>query len=487
MNGINQLMLGQLGQGGNTGDSGSKLGSRGKSEMEFHSLLSQKQEVKPRNQIESAQSNKTPAPDRSQASNQPSEQSNNGSQKVEQRATQQKPDQGQGANNEDQGANEQVAAQVKDAVEQSGGEVDAKEVVAQVLANKDIDLSQLNLDELFADIEAALSDLNIDPETITSIAGQMADAMKNAFANIAGQISQQLAQLDPGKALNLTEDEEVASDKLVSLNTEGNSKEKLANAMMKLDQNTGKNMAESDNSEAKVIDDKSTDDRGKLIDEFDKKLVVKSDGDKSEVELKDKLNLNKNELNLSKTQFTSNQNGLGGVSNLNQLNQVQAKLNQAQQMSIQGKLGTAEFKQGLSERVVFMMKGDMNTASLKLNPPELGPLEIKLNMNNTSKQADLTIMTQHALVKDSVEQALPRLRDMLADSGIQLNNVNVSDQSLKQNQQQSQQQGDNENSGAGTSSFYQEVFGNGEQTDEEIMTQLMMHRHRPDGLVDYYA
>jgi flagellar hook-length control protein FliK len=489
MNGINQLMLGQMGQSSQGGSEGSsaKFTSRGKSEMQFHSLLSQKSEVKAP-KIEPSQANKPSTPDQNTA-NQAANSSNNTPEPTQQRtaAPKSEPAQSKQSSDDGQSANEQVAAQVKEAVQEAGGEVDAKDVIAKVVENADINLSELNLDELFNDIQAALSELNIDSETISDLTSQLTDAMTNVFADVAGQISQQLAQIDPNKGLNLAEDEEVASDELITLTSEAKGKDKQGSSMVKLEQSAEGALRDAANKEARAANEKASQDDGRMIEDFDKKVVVNANKEQGDTELKEKLNLNKNDLNLSKTQFSTNQQGMGGVSNLSQMNQVQSKLAQAQQMSIQGKPGTAEFKQGLSEKVVFMMKGDMNTASLKLNPPELGPLEIKLNMNNTSKQADLTIMTQHALVKDSVEQALPRLRDMLADSGIQLNNVNVSDQNLKQGQQQAQQEGENDGSGNGTSSFYQEVFGEGEKSDEEIMTQLMLHRHRPDGLVDYYA
>src|SRR5690606_25985745 len=121
-------------------------------------------------------------------------------------------------------------------------------------------------------------------------------------------------------------------------------------------------------------------------------------------------------------------------------------------------------------------------ATIKLNPPELGPLEINIKVNH-NRQADVMISTQHGIVKDSIEHALPRLREMLADSGIQLNNVNVQDQSLKQ-QGHMQQQASKEGSGQG-GTFFDVFFGNSQ--DENSQQATYIRRSRPDGLVDYYA
>jgi flagellar hook-length control protein FliK len=65
-------------------------------------------------------------------------------------------------------------------------------------------------------------------------------------------------------------------------------------------------------------------------------------------------------------------------------------------------------------------------AELHLNPPNLGPLDVVLKISDN--QATALFTSPHGAVRDAVENALPRLREMLADNGITLGNTTVSDQ-----------------------------------------------------------
>jgi flagellar hook-length control protein FliK len=66
------------------------------------------------------------------------------------------------------------------------------------------------------------------------------------------------------------------------------------------------------------------------------------------------------------------------------------------------------------------------TAELHLNPPQLGPLDVVIKVSGD--QATALFTSPHAAVRDAIEQAMPKLRDMLADNGIMLGNATVSDQ-----------------------------------------------------------
>ncbi|MBI3562456.1 MAG: flagellar hook-length control protein FliK [Gammaproteobacteria bacterium] len=86
----------------------------------------------------------------------------------------------------------------------------------------------------------------------------------------------------------------------------------------------------------------------------------------------------------------------------------------------------------LGEGVRWMTQQHIQQADLHLNPPDLGLLEVRIQLH--SDQANITFCSPHAPVRDAVEHAIPRLRDMLGDTGIQLGDVNVSQQSLSQHQ-----------------------------------------------------
>lgn len=89
---------------------------------------------------------------------------------------------------------------------------------------------------------------------------------------------------------------------------------------------------------------------------------------------------------------------------------------------------------GLGEKVVWMAGQQLQVAELHLNPPELGPLQITLTVDND--QASAQFVSQHASVREAIEAAMPRLREMLAESGITLGNTNVGAESFREPAQQ---------------------------------------------------
>ena len=83
-----------------------------------------------------------------------------------------------------------------------------------------------------------------------------------------------------------------------------------------------------------------------------------------------------------------------------------------------------------NQKITWLATQHEQTAELHLNPPHLGPMDVVLNISGD--QATALFTSPHAAVRDAVEQALPKLREMLADNGIMLGNATVSDQSPKE-------------------------------------------------------
>ena len=100
-----------------------------------------------------------------------------------------------------------------------------------------------------------------------------------------------------------------------------------------------------------------------------------------------------------------------------------------------------------SQKITWLATQHSQSAELHLNPPQLGPLNVVIQVNGD--QATAMFTSPHAAVRDSIEQALPKLREMLADSGIMLGNATVSDQSPREQRagQSGQQQKTGEWSG----------------------------------------
>ena len=87
-------------------------------------------------------------------------------------------------------------------------------------------------------------------------------------------------------------------------------------------------------------------------------------------------------------------------------------------------VGTTAWGQALGDKMVWMAAGSQQTASLTLNPPDMGPLQIVLNVTND--QATASFFSAQPEVRHALEAAFPRLREMMNDAGIQLGQATVS-------------------------------------------------------------
>jgi flagellar hook-length control protein FliK len=82
----------------------------------------------------------------------------------------------------------------------------------------------------------------------------------------------------------------------------------------------------------------------------------------------------------------------------------------------------------LGERVVVLAQGEKNSsAQIDINPAQLGPIRVKIDMNGD--QVSVQFSSASSEVRQVLEDALPRLREQLANSGIQLGQANVGSQS----------------------------------------------------------
>lgn len=96
----------------------------------------------------------------------------------------------------------------------------------------------------------------------------------------------------------------------------------------------------------------------------------------------------------------------------------------------------------LNERVVMMANNQLKSAEIRLTPAELGPLRVQVAVDDGT--AHVTFHAQHAVTREAIEQALPRLREMLAENGLSLGQADVSDRGVGEGNRDS----DSENQGS---------------------------------------
>ena len=97
------------------------------------------------------------------------------------------------------------------------------------------------------------------------------------------------------------------------------------------------------------------------------------------------------------------------------------------QVTINTQVSQAKWADEFSQKITWLASSNKDqTAELHLNPPQLGPVDVVIKVSGD--QATALFTSPHAAVRDAIEQAMPRLRDMMADNGIMLGNATVSDQ-----------------------------------------------------------
>ncbi len=104
-------------------------------------------------------------------------------------------------------------------------------------------------------------------------------------------------------------------------------------------------------------------------------------------------------------------------------------------------VGTTAWSQALGEKVVWMATGAQQSATLTLNPPNLGPLQVVLNVSN--EQATASFFSAQPEVRQALEAAFPKLREMMDEAGIQLGQATVSADTPPQHQAAERQGGRN--------------------------------------------
>lgn len=91
-----------------------------------------------------------------------------------------------------------------------------------------------------------------------------------------------------------------------------------------------------------------------------------------------------------------------------------------------------------SEQIAWLGQQGIKSAQIKIHPEDLGPIEINIKMDKND--ASVNIISHSAIVRDIIDQAMPKLREMMADQGLNLSDVHInSDQGSRQSSQGSAQ------------------------------------------------
>lgn len=132
----------------------------------------------------------------------------------------------------------------------------------------------------------------------------------------------------------------------------------------------------------------------------------------------------------------------------------------------------------VGQKLQWVAGRDNGRAELVLNPPQMGRVEVSIDMNGD--QASATFAAANPLAREALQDALPRLREVLAQAGIQLGQANVNAGNSGQAQGEAQ---------TGRSPYAGNRYGN---SDAAALEPLVAANHASwsrsgSGMIDTFA
>ena len=136
----------------------------------------------------------------------------------------------------------------------------------------------------------------------------------------------------------------------------------------------------------------------------------------------------------------------------------------------------------LAQRMTLMIGQKWHEAEIQLEPQGLGKMSIQLSIDQDQK-ANVQFVVQQGNARELLEHALPKLRDMLANQGVQLGQTSVQQQAAGQQQSQGQLAQQGQGRGEGGSGWQRGQNSQGEAVDVQ---NLAIHSTGAAG-IDFYA
>ncbi|MEI8653652.1 flagellar hook-length control protein FliK [Pseudoalteromonas sp. Hal273] len=131
----------------------------------------------------------------------------------------------------------------------------------------------------------------------------------------------------------------------------------------------------------------------------------------------------------------------------------------------------------LQERVSSMLSINNKEAEIRLDPPEMGSMQIRIRSD--AEQAHINFVVQNQQAKEALEQSMPRLREMLAQQGLELGESTISyGQSGGETAEQS------ESGAQGNLANNKSV---NDENDEQANDTAQSSRQQTSSSIDYYA
>ncbi|MGB5305134.1 MAG: flagellar hook-length control protein FliK [Gammaproteobacteria bacterium] len=143
---------------------------------------------------------------------------------------------------------------------------------------------------------------------------------------------------------------------------------------------------------------------------------------------------------------------------------------------VQVPVGQQGWGRAVGEQVMWFISNNVNSASLRLNPQHLGPLEMQVSMDGD--KANVAFVSQHASVREALDSAMPRLRELFSEQGLSLGDVHVSQHGAS---------GQQDRDDSASASLAGDGVDNGGADAADIESTVAPGDATGLGLVDYYV
>ncbi|MGH8262249.1 MAG: flagellar hook-length control protein FliK [Steroidobacteraceae bacterium] len=104
----------------------------------------------------------------------------------------------------------------------------------------------------------------------------------------------------------------------------------------------------------------------------------------------------------------------------------------SQSLKLDVPMRSPEWGQALGEKITWLVNQKLSSAEIRLNPPQLGPIEVRIAVSGDSTQ--IAVVAHNPITRDSLEAAVPQLRAALSGHGLGNVSVDISQRSFSDRQ-----------------------------------------------------
>jgi flagellar hook-length control protein FliK len=89
-----------------------------------------------------------------------------------------------------------------------------------------------------------------------------------------------------------------------------------------------------------------------------------------------------------------------------------------------------DFADAVKDKVMVMINQKIQQVEIQLDPPEMGNIHVRVNLQN--EQAAVQFVVQNQQAREALEQNMGKLRDMLAENGVDVGEANIEQREAKE-------------------------------------------------------